>query len=94
MVKVRVSACDICGATPAVGYGVESGTRRARVDLCPEHSIELERILSDWEIRSEASTSDIRDTARYFEYFATMEEVEEDRRKYLEKQNKTPTQGA
>lgn len=84
-------ACDICGATPAASYSVESGTRRARVDLCPEHSRDLEKVLTNWEIRPEGqSISGVRDTAMYFEYFATMEEVEEEKKQYLAKHNKAP----
>lgn len=90
MVKVTVYACDICGRIPAQNYVVETGSRRAVASLCEEHSRELESFMSKYEIRGEGvPLSDVRETASYYEYFATMEEVEQQKQRYLQQHKKS-----
>lgn len=91
MVKVTISACDICGATPAVTYVVESGTRRARADLCADHGEDVEDFLARWGIgKGSEAPLDVPETSAYRGRVATMEDVQRAKESFLKDNTKRP----
>lgn len=59
--------------------------------LCEQHAASLEEFLDAHEVSQEgARISGVRETAEYYEYFATMDEVERDKQRYLDSKKAPP----
>lgn len=78
MATVSVKVCDKCGerSRPTTSFSIESGPRRATVDLCDEHGTPLTGFLDQFNV-AKRPASRVRITPKYQEYLGTIDDVEQ-----------------